>query len=134
MGTSSPTRSLHVSATGIASVALFESDGALAVASFQDSATVVVPQVGADGDALFFQTDGNERARVSSNGNFGIGTPTPDPAARLEVTATDAGFLPPRLTTNERNLISSPPNGLILYNTTTNKLQVRAAGSWVDLH
>lgn len=72
--------------------------------------------------------------RIDNASNVGIGTSSPSAAARLDVTSTTSGFLPPRMTTTERNAISSPPNGLMLYNTTTDKLQVRAAGAWVDLH
>lgn len=75
-----------------------------------------------------------ERARVTSEGVVGIGTNSPNAAARLDVTSTTSGFLPPRMTTAQRDAISTPPDGLMLYNSTTNKLQVRAAGSWVDLH
>ncbi len=37
-------------------------------------------------------------------------------------------------TTAERNAISSPLNGMILHNTTDNKIQARISGSWVNLH
>jgi len=38
------------------------------------------------------------------------------------------------MTTTQRNAIATPADGLVIYNTTDNKLQVRAAGVWVDLH
>lgn len=48
---------------------------------------------------------------------------------------TDSGFaVAPLLTTAERDAIVGPADGLIIYNTTMDKLQVRAAGIWVDLH
>jgi hypothetical protein len=67
-------------------------------------------------------------------GNAGIGTATPDSKAALDVTSTTKGFLPPRMTTAERDAIVSPTAGLVLYNSTTNKLQVRTNTAWADLH
>jgi hypothetical protein len=84
--------------------------------------------------SLYFATGLTERMRITDTGNVGIGTTSPNAAARLDVTSTTSGFLPPRMTTTQRDAITSPPNGLILYNSTTNKLQVRAGGAWVDLH
>ena len=52
---------------------------------------------------------------------------------RVTVTSNTKGFLPPRMTTTERNAIGTPTNGLLLYNTTTNKLTLRENGSWVEL-
>lgn len=83
---------------------------------------------------FIIQTNSVERMRVSGSGNVGIATASPDASAILDVTSTTGGLLFPRLTTTQRNAISSPANGLVLYNTTTDKLQVRAAGAWVDLH
>ena len=40
----------------------------------------------------------------------------------------------PSYTTTERDTLHNIANGMVLYNTTTHKLQVRANGSWVDLH
>jgi hypothetical protein len=47
----------------------------------------------------------------------GIGTTTPNASAKLEVAATDKGFLLPRMTAAQRGLISSPANGLLVYQT-----------------
>jgi hypothetical protein len=71
---------------------------------------------------------------VVTTGAGGIGTATPAASAQLEVVSTSKGFLPPRLTTAERDAISSPAAGLVLYNSTTNKLQVRTNTAWTDLH
>lgn len=46
------------------------------------------------------------------NAQTGIGTTTPNASARLEVAATDKGFLLPRMTAAQRGLIPSPANGL----------------------
>lgn len=58
---------------------------------------------------------------------------TPDASAAIEIASITKGFLNARMTTTERNAITAT-NGLQIYNTTTDKLQVYAAGAWVDLH
>jgi hypothetical protein len=59
-----------------------------------------------------------------ASGTVGFGTSTPSEKALLDLTSTTKGFLPPRMTTTERNAITSPVAGLMIYNTTTNKLNV----------
>jgi hypothetical protein len=71
---------------------------------------------------------------VVTTGAGGFGTATPDAKAALDVTSTTQGFLPPRMTTAQRDAITSPTAGLVLYNSTTNKLQVRTNTAWTDLH
>lgn len=77
---------------------------------------------------------GNRRINVDASGRVGIGTNTPSTTAILDITSTTGGVLFPRMTTTQRDAISTPPDGLVIYNSTTNKLQVRAASTWVDLH
>lgn len=50
--------------------------------------------------------------------------------AQLELSSTSRGFLPPRMTTTQRDAISSPATGLMIYNTTTNKLNVYTGSAW----
>lgn len=64
---------------------------------------------------------------------IGIGTNSVDSGATLEVDGTTGGILFPRLSTTNRDALT-PVNGLVIYNSTTNKLQVYAGGAWVDLH
>ena len=47
----------------------------------------------------------------------GIGTTTPNASAKLEVAATDKGFLLPRMTATQRSAIATPANGLLVYQT-----------------
>jgi hypothetical protein len=56
-----------------------------------------------------------------------------DASARLEVASTTQGFLPPRMTTTQKNAISSPASGLMVYDTDTNKLCCYNGTSWNDL-
>lgn len=53
----------------------------------------------------------------------GIGTTTPHASTKLEVNATDKGFLPPRVTltsSSDNSTIPNPATGLLVYNTGTN--------------
>lgn len=50
----------------------------------------------------------------------GIGTTSPNASAKLEIFATDKGFLPPRVAltaTNSSSPINNPANGLMVFNT-----------------
>lgn len=47
----------------------------------------------------------------------GIGTTSPDASAALEINSTDGGLLIPKMTQAERLLISSPAEGLLVYQT-----------------
>jgi hypothetical protein len=49
--------------------------------------------------------------------SIGIGTNNPNPKAALDIVSTNKGILFPRLTTLQRDAISSPPDGLHIYNT-----------------
>lgn len=47
---------------------------------------------------------------------------------------TTGAVVPPKVTTTQRDAIASQIDGMVVYNITTSKLQVRAGGLWVDLH
>jgi len=47
----------------------------------------------------------------------GIGTTTPDASSALDITSTTKGLLIPRMTETQRDAISSPANGLMIYQT-----------------
>ena len=61
---------------------------------------------------------------MSVAGTVNVGTNTSVTTAALQVSSTTQGFLPPRMTTTEKNAITSPAAGLIVYDTTLNKLCV----------
>lgn len=54
-------------------------------------------------------------------------------SAVLTLTSTTQGFLPPRMTTIQRDTITSPATGLMVYNTTTNKLNFYNGTTWIEL-
>jgi hypothetical protein len=57
-------------------------------------------------------------------------TPTRFSSAMVAINSTTKGFLPPRLTTTQKNAISSPATGLVVYDTTLNKLSVYTGAAW----
>lgn len=69
-------------------------------------------------------------------GQAGLGTTASSPAASaaLDISSTTRGLLMPRMTTTQRNAISSPATGLIVYNTTVDSFQYHpSSGGWQNL-
>jgi len=54
-------------------------------------------------------------------------------SAQLEMVSTSQGFLPPRMTTAQRVAISSPANGLIVFDTDVQNLCYRRDSTWVQV-
>ena len=50
-------------------------------------------------------------------GQWGFGTVMPNASAMMDVYSTTRGFLPPRMTDTQIAAIASPPQGLLVYNT-----------------
>jgi len=65
---------------------------------------------------------------VAEGYSFNVNT-----SALIEMQSTTKGFLPPRMTTTQKNAISSPASGLMVYDTDTNKLCCYNGTSWNDL-
>jgi len=59
-----------------------------------------------------------------------VGASTIDTSAVLQADSTTKGFLPPRMTTTQKNAIATPASGLVVYDTTLGKLCVRGAAAW----
>ena len=82
-------------------------------------------------------TTGGSIGGVFGNNNGGkvadSGISNPQVAsAVLEVSSTTRGFLPPRMTTTQKNAITAIA-GLVVYDSTTNKLQCYNGSTWNDL-
>jgi len=82
---------------------------------------------------------GNQRriglwaSRIYMDGAVGIGTPSPAATALLDLTSTTKGFLPPRMTTVQRDAIASPATGLMIFNTTAAQYQFWNGTAWSGL-
>lgn len=67
---------------------------------------------------------------------IGINNENPDASAALDITSTTGGLLPPRMTETQRDAISAA-KGLVLFNTTTNTLQINegdaTTANWLSL-
>jgi hypothetical protein len=66
---------------------------------------------------------------------IGIGTASPNAASQLEVSSTSKGFLPPRMTAAQRNAISTPVAGLMVWcsNCGSNgEIQIYNGTDWVN--
>ena len=60
-----------------------------------------------------------------------IGTEKPAKSALLELNSTDKGFLLPRLTENQKALIKSPAEGLMIYQTDKSSgVYLFQSGNW----
>ncbi len=64
------------------------------------------------------------------NGSVSIGRTDPNDAALLHMSSVTQGFLPPRMTTTQRDAITNPPGGLIIFNTSTNLLNFFNGTIW----
>ena len=77
-------------------------------------------------------------ATFSVSAQVGIGVPTANinASAQLEVASTNKGFLPPRMTITQRDAISAPAAGLILWCTncgSNGELQVYNGTQWTNI-
>jgi len=70
---------------------------------------------------------------IKSYAQVGVGTTTPDASAMLDISSTTKGLLAPRMTTIEKNGITSPAVGLLIYDTDLDKFNYFDGASWVIL-
>lgn len=103
--------------------------------SYVSSITGTANQVIASGSTGAVTLSLPQSIATSSNlqfGTLGLGAAA-DSTAILSVTSTAKGFLPPRMTTVQRDAIGTPATGLTIYNTTTNAVNVYDSTQWLPL-
>jgi len=132
IGTSSPAAKLHVggnqilqnTGSGIAnnSIRWQNSSGTFqaGIASYFNTA---------DTGNIEFLNGGTTNMQLSSSGNLGIGT-TANASAILDAQSTTKGVRMPNMTTTQKNAISSPAAGLMVFDTTLSKLCVYTGAAW----
>jgi len=74
-------------------------------------------------------------SKIYDNGtSIGVGTASPNAAAIIEIASTTQGVLFPRMTKVQRDAISAPPIGLILFVTDDNEgLYIYKTSGWVQI-
>ena len=75
-------------------------------------------------------------ATTLAQAQIGIGTNTPNASAKLEISSTTQGLLPPRMTALQRNAISTPAAGLIVWCNdcgSKGEIQIYDGTDWVNL-
>ncbi len=75
----------------------------------------IVKQIGSSAIINPWVLSGNDVYNTS--GEVGIGTLSPSASALLDVTSTNKGILIPRMTASQKNAISSPTTGLLIFQT-----------------
>jgi len=65
----------------------------------------------------------------TSFAQVGINTETPDPSSILDLNSDNSGLLLPRLTDLQRDAIATPANGLMIFNTDKNGIELNTGTS-----
>jgi hypothetical protein len=108
-----------LNAEGSSSITAYDSNGNMALnAANNGNRSIALKGLGSSGAVLI--------------GNITTGNGT-SYSAILRADSTTQGFLPPRMTTTQKNAIASPAAGLVVYDSTTNKLCCYNGSTWNDL-
>lgn len=93
------------------------------------------PEVGINTQNYIPKWDGSVlvKGSIFDNGTVAIGTENPQPSAAFEINSSEKGFLPPRITTSQRDNIPFKDEGLLVYNANENLNQVFTGTYWNNL-
>jgi len=108
---------------------IYTSDGTLSGARTVTQGGNTLAFTGGD-----FTVDGTTFSVDDSQNAVGIGVAAPDATAVLEVASTSKGFLFPRMLESDRNGITSPATGLMVYQTDGDEgVYIRKSFGWVQV-
>jgi len=142
-GSTSATTSLLVQNSAGTAAFKVTDDGVVSLntlASLDGSGVVRFPQYlrTTGGNFTFKGSGGSDALYLSESlaqfvAPISFGTGSPNASACVDLTSTTKGFLPPRMTTTQKNAIATPAAGLVVYDSTTNKLCCYNGSTWNDL-
>jgi hypothetical protein len=124
----------NIDAAGTSTIRFTNLTGA-AAALFENSTNQFTFQNATNGGNIRFQTTNMLGATltaliVDSDQSVGVGVTIIEKTAKLQVDSNSKGFLPPRMTSSEREDIVSPANGLIVYDTNLQTFCGYADNGW----
>jgi hypothetical protein len=142
IGTTAPTAKLQVNGNGSTSATtslLVQNSAGTEAFRISDDSTILIYGGNSAGFSTNLLIGGRSNtANISFYGNQNIfvgqgGAAESNPSALISMGSTTKGFLPPRMTTTQKNAIASPAAGLVVYDSTTNKLCCYNGSTWNDL-
>lgn len=100
--------------------------------SYQSGLGFTFPGGGAQGVKLFYYTGSTTTMGLLLNesGSVLIGGTTITTNALLDLQSTTKAFIPPRMTTIQRDAIGTPSAGMIIFNTTTGVFNFHNGSAW----
>ena len=137
-GTTSATTALLVQNSAGTDLLKVDDDGGIITSRFDlsKSDNSIIPYIGGSLGKKYSTNNHFSNAYLKGYvhiTNNAVSDTTYNASAKLQVDSTTQGFLPPRMTTTERDAITTPAAGLMVYNTTTNKAQCYNGSTWNDL-
>jgi hypothetical protein len=124
LGTGSSTSNFDIRTTGNTDIRIGTTANYATFEWNNSSGETVINSNGASNWPILFRQNNVEKMRIGILGTVLIGTPTEIASSRFTVNSTTQGVLFPRMTTTQKNAISSPATGLVVFDTTLNKLCV----------
>ncbi len=78
------------------------------------------------------RTNNTDIVYIASAGNVGINAPIPNASSVLDLESTTQGFLPPQMTTTQKNAIATPKEGLHVYDLTLHQGSYYNGTTWIN--